>query len=108
MFEPVHRVMRGIWRKQTYAGKDEADDAEACRAVAKCAHSGDQGGRSEHDADLIRGRSDLVAVITRHGDVAVALVLFGLSFEVLAPVLLLGVGLITLDRRIPALDLLAH
>src|SRR3984893_8519256 len=45
MFEPVHRVMRGIWRKQTYAGKDEADDAEACRAVGKSDHSGDHGGR---------------------------------------------------------------
>src|SRR5436853_4286548 len=81
MLQPVHCVVRDVWCKQTHAVKDEADDAETCRAVGKTDHSGDHGGRGEHDADLIRGGSKLIIVITRHRDVAFALVLLGLSFE---------------------------
>src|SRR6516162_9934140 len=108
MREQMHQLVRHLRREQPYSGEDETDHPDAGGAIGERNHAGDDCGRRQHNPDLIRRRSELIIVVARHGGIALVLVLLGLRFELLAPILLLGVGVVTLHGRIPGFDLLAH
>ena len=85
--------MQRVWRPQAERHEANTEDAEHAGEPAHRHDTGDDRRRSQHNADLERGRGEFILVIARQWELALLLGLFRAFGEFLAAVIFSGSSL---------------